>query len=175
MWLQTTLANRFCYDYSFDFIYLLLHSLWFFKVIIWTGKRRSVSFLFRPKKFKCSKLLRLLNGFIVRHALICSNNRKGIVIFSLKKCKLWEKRRHSRYTYKQRDKFKSCKFKQMIKAPLLFPRTYFLTFFLILKLFWKYFSNILKAPLLDLSSKTQICRPEELREGAFSIRPNLPI
>ena len=43
-------------------------------------------------------------------------------------------------------------------------------FQLILELFWTYFLNILNAPLSDLSWKTEICRSEDLRGGAFSIR-----
>ena len=46
----------------------------------------------------------------------------------------------------------------------------FSTFFLILELFQTYFLNIVNAPLSDLSWKTEKCRPEDLRRGAFSIR-----
>ena len=38
-----------------------------------------------------------------------------------------------------------------------------------------YFLNKLKAPLSDLSWKTEICRPEEIRGGAFSICPKFKI
>ena len=42
-----------------------------------------------------------------------------------------------------------------------------------IKLFQTYFFNILNAPLSDLSWKMEICRPEDLREGAFSICPEI--
>ena len=42
--------------------------------------------------------------------------------------------------------------------------------FLILDLFRTYFLKTLNAPLSDLSWKTEICSPKELRGGAFSIR-----
>ena len=47
----------------------------------------------------------------------------------------------------------------------------FSTFFLILELFQTYFLNILNAPFSDLSWKTEICRPEDLRGVAFIICP----
>ena len=46
----------------------------------------------------------------------------------------------------------------------------FSTFFLILELFRTYFLNKLFAPFSNLSWKTEICRPEDLRGDAFNTR-----
>ena len=144
-----TLKNKSkkCYCYAYFYVFALqMKCLYFFSALLWIG----ILFSTNSKKnwlILVSKNVIVRSYKIIRaaHWYICNGKVGQLPLARLKVI------RH-------------------IALSIFFiGHRAFLTFFLILKLFQANLSNILNAPLLDLSWKTKILRPKELRGVAFSI------